>query len=427
VIPTSAIPYQDLLSQLANLRLELEEANETIEAIRTGQVDALVVRGANGHQLYTLKSADQSYRVFIEKMNEGAVTLNKGGVILYCNSQFSVLVNCEISKIIGTPFEQFISLGYKNQFKLLMERGWKEDCKGEIVLKAKKYPTVQLSLTTLEMDDGTSLSVIVTDLTIQKEAQRNLKLKNDELERINRELEVSNNDLLQFASVASHDLQEPLRKIEVFSNILIEKEKEKLSEEAQNYLMKIRGSSARMKQLIIDVLDYSRLSANDSNYELVDLKEVVNDWMVDYEMAIREKRAKIHIAALPVIEVNRGQMRQVFQNILSNALKFSKNGQRPVVTIDSTRIKDKKVDSQVSSMGKYCRISIKDNGIGFDQKYVANVFSLFERLHTKDKYEGTGIGLAVAKKIIEKHNGLITAKSVEGDGAEFIIILPVSR
>ena len=422
-----ALTYDGLLKQLKEVQWRLDEANDTIEAIRTGQVDALVLESENGHQLYTLKSADQTYRVFIEKMNEGAVTLNKEGIILYCNSQFASLLNTPRSGVIGTSFEHFISLGYKNQFKLLMERGWKEDCKGEVVLKAKKHPTVRLSLTTLELDEGFSLSIIVTDLTAEKEAQKDLKNKNEELGRINHALETSNNDLLQFASVASHDLQEPLRKIAVFSGLLRDKETNNLSENAQTFIDKILSSAERMKQLIIDVLNYSRLSADDQNFEHVDLAEIITNWITDYENLIREKRARVYFDQLPVIEVNRGQIRQVFQNILSNALKFSKNYVPPVITVSAVRVRDKAFDAVPAGNGKYYRITIKDNGIGFDQKYVSNVFSLFERLNTKDKYEGTGIGLAVAKKIIEKHNGLISARSTAGVGSEFIIILPVAQ
>jgi len=419
--------YKELLSLVSDLRSELDEANDTIEAIRTGQVDALIVKGSNGHQLYTLKSADHTYRLFIEKMNEGAVTLNNDGIILYSNSKFGQLVNSPLAKIVGTPFEQFIAMGYKHQFALLMERGWKEDCKGEVVLKTKKYPVVRLSLATLELEDGIALSVIVTDLTDLKESQRHLKNKNEELEKINNALEASNNDLLQFASVASHDLQEPLRKIEVFSNILKDREGHRISEDSSLYLSKILSSAGRMKQLIIDILNYSRLSANNNNFEQVNLLDIVSEWMTDYEIFLKEKQAEIEIGKLPYIEANKGQLRQVFQNILSNALKFTRNGQHPVIKIKSARVSSCEFDADINENGSYYRVSVKDNGIGFNQKYLTSVFSLFERLNTKDKYEGTGIGLAVAKKIIEKHNGIITAKSEEHVGSEFIFIIPAKQ
>ena len=142
---------------------------------------------------------------------------------------------------------------------------------------------------------------------------------------------------------------------------------------------------------------------------------------------LKKKNAEIHANELPCVEVNRGQIRQVFQNIISNALKFSKKDVPPVITIQSKTIKEKSFDSIEQKDGPYSLISIQDNGIGFDEKYVQNIFSLFERLNSKDKYEGTGIGLAIAKRIIEKHNGMITARGKEMEGAEFQIILPISK
>jgi signal transduction histidine kinase len=182
-----------------------------------------------------------------------------------------------------------------------------------------------------------------------------------------------------------------------------------------------------MKTLIIDILNYSRLSANDSKMECIDLNDVVKELKEDFELIIQEKNAEITVGELPCIDVNKGQIRQVFQNIISNALKFSRQDNTPVIHIDSTRIKEKCFDSAEDAEGPFCLIKITDNGIGFDEKYASNIFALFERLNAKDKYEGTGIGLAIAKKIVDKHNGLITANSVEGSGAEFKIILPIQQ
>ena len=247
-----------------------------------------------------------------------------------------------------------------------------------------------------------------------------------QLAEINQALEISNHDLQQFASIASHDLQEPLRKIQMFSHLMREKAVD-LSPDSKRYLQKIIDSSTRMRTLIIDILTYSKLSAHDFLVECVDLNEIVNDLLEDFELIVEEKKAKIIVTNLPCIDVNRGQIRQVFQNIISNALKFAKLDMPPVIEIKSKLIAEKSFSSKEQKEGPYCLISIHDNGIGFDEKYVQNIFSLFERLHAKDKYEGTGIGLAIAKKIIEKHNGLITAVSKEGRGAEFQIILPVSQ
>ena len=416
---------EELLKELEELRFQLAEANETIEAIRTGQVDALVVQGQEGHRLYTLKSADQTYRVFIEKMTEGAVTINPQGIVLYCNSQFASMVHHSLSEVIGVTFENFVAEENKAQYRELFAKCWKEDCKGEVLLIAGESQTpVQLSLTTLELEEGTSLSIILTDLTAQKKTQQQLLENNIKLEDINHALEISNHDLQQFASIASHDLQEPLRKIIMFSN-LIKERADGLTPESKKYLQKVIDSSTRMKTLILDILTYSKLSANEHHWECVNLMDIMDDLKEDFELIIEEKRAEIKVNELPCLDVNKGQIRQVFQNIISNALKFAKAGVAPVIEISSKRVAEKAFNSEEQEEGPYCLISIRDNGIGFDEKYVQNIFSLFERLNTKDKYEGTGIGLAIAKKVVEKHNGLITAVSKESKGAEFQIILPM--
>ena len=418
---------EDLEREIDELRYQLEEANDTIEAIRTGQIDALVVQSAKGPQLFTLKTADQTYRVFIEKMTEGAVTLNPSGIILYCNSQFARMADMSLSKIIGLPFEEFIIPDNRTEYQELFKKCWEEDCKGEVMLISRESRTpVQLSLTTLELEEGVSLSIILTDLTTQKETQQQLSQNNQKLAEINKELEASNHDLQQFASVASHDLQEPIRKIQIFSNMLKARQAE-LSPDARKYLEKIIESSVRMKALIIDILNYSALSAGYDHVDCIDLNDVLIELREDFELTIQEKNAKIISGVLPCIDVNKGQIRQVFQNVLSNALKFTKPGEAPVVEISSKYIREKSFESVEVEHGDYCLISIKDNGIGFDDRYVGNIFALLARLNSKDKYEGTGIGMAIAKKIVEKHGGMITATSREGAGATFKIILPIKQ
>ena len=415
------------MKELEELRFQLHEANETIEAIRTGQVDALVVQGQEGHQVYTLKSADQTYRVFIEKMTEGAVTLNQQGLILYCNSQFAFMAGLPLSQVIGISFEKFIIADDLFLYEESFKKCWEQDCKVELMLKTGEgQAPVQLSLTTLDLQEGRALSIIVTDLTAQKKTQQQLRENNLQLEEINRALELSNHDLQQFASIASHDLQEPLRKIHIFSNLL-KANSSVLSQDLQTYLQKIIDSSVRMRTLIIDILNYSKLSANDHVMDCIDLKEIVNELLEDFELIIQEKKARVAVGNLPCIDANKGQIRQVFQNIISNALKFAIADVAPVIEIKSRRVSEKTFNSIEDADGPYWLISIRDNGIGFDEKYVQNIFSLFERLNSKDKYEGTGIGLAIAKKIIEKHNGIITAVSKPGEGAEFQMILPVTQ
>jgi two-component system CheB/CheR fusion protein len=190
--------YEELLEDLEDLRYQLKEANETLHAIRTGQIDALVVETEDGPQLYTLKSADHTYRVFIEKMKEGAVTLNRKGIILYSNSQFADMIEVPLAKVIGLPIIDFIPDQYKGKFKKMTEQGWESDTKGEIFLKSNSGRSIPflLSFTSLELDEGIALSIILTDLTLQKENEKQLELKNQQLEaarlaayKMNEELE----------------------------------------------------------------------------------------------------------------------------------------------------------------------------------------------------------------------------------------------
>jgi signal transduction histidine kinase len=252
-----------------------------------------------------------------------------------------------------------------------------------------------------------------------------VKERTKELLQINRELEVSNAELQQYASVASHDLQEPLRKIITFTNLLWENFLVEVPE-SQPLMKKIITSSERMRNLINDLLNYSKLSIT-SPYTQTDLNEIVQETLSDLELSIHEKEALIHAEDLPAAEVIPGQMRQVFQNIISNALKFTRNGTKAEIYIRARIVGEKTFNSKEEPFGNYVRIYISDNGIGFDAKFVEKIFTIFQQLHDRNEYGGTGIGLAIVKKIIEKHNGIITAESKIGAGTTFIIVLPLKQ
>ncbi|HEY0273667.1 MAG TPA: response regulator [Chitinophaga sp.] len=268
-----------------------------------------------------------------------------------------------------------------------------------------------------------------TDIAHQKQAneilEQRVQERTEALQAMNLALEVSNHDLQQFASVASHDLKEPLRKIQLFSSILRDRHLHR-DDESLQYIARIINSSERMSKLINDLLGYSRLSV-DSVFEPVHLNQTITDILSDLELSIQEKEAHIIVADIPQIEAIPGQMRQVFQNIISNSLKFSKKGVRPEIHISATLVADKDLDAAPDPQGAWCRILIQDNGIGFNEKYLDKIFTIFQRLNTREEYEGTGIGLAIAKKVIEKHQGLISARSQEGEGATFILLLPVHQ
>lgn len=265
------------------------------------------------------------------------------------------------------------------------------------------------------------------EIKIRKEAQDNLEIKiaerTRELVLKNEELELRNHELQQFSWVVSHDLNEPIRKIQIFIKIIKELYLT-TDEKAIDYVDRTIKSAERMQTLITDLLAYSRLSSR-VKPETTDLNVVLQEVISDFDYMIERKNATIKTSELPTIDSIPSQLRQVFQNLIGNALKFSGNTDHPVIEVTSEIIAEKSFESPVSPDGKFCRIVVKDNGIGFDEIYLDRIFIIFQSLNDRQTYEGTGIGLAIAKKIIEKHNGLITAKSQVGEGASFIIILPL--
>lgn len=418
--------YRDPVHEISVLRDQLREANDTIEAIRNGEIDALVVHGKNGHELYTLRSADRTYRNFIEQMSEGAITLNYAGVVVYCNTSLARMVGKDAEEIISCHFLDLVNADDHENYNSLIKKAWNNDIKGEVKLKRNSsLVPVRLSITLLKMDEATALSLIVTDLTSHNEILGTLKANNDQLELINKQLELSNHDLQQFASVASHDLQEPLRKIQVFSHLLKEKFSDDFPDMAKTYLGKMVHAANRMKVLIIDILNYSRLSSNDKNYFRTDIRVMISELLVDLELVIKEKEAVISVGDLPLMEINPGQMRQVFQNLISNSLKFSRHTVPPLIDIWCESVV--KYHTILKRQVPFCNIHVRDNGIGFDKKFSSSIFNLFEKLHSKDEYDGSGIGLAITRKIIEKHHGEISVLSEVNVGTEFIISLPIEQ
>ncbi|ANE52920.1 chemotaxis protein CheB [Flavisolibacter tropicus] len=269
-----------------------------------------------------------------------------------------------------------------------------------------------------------------TDIHDQKEMadvlEQKVKERTQELQKTNAALEVTNAELFQFASVASHDLKEPLRKIHMFSTLIKDRYLKDINEGASDYMERIISSSARMTKLINDLLSYSRLSIK-SLFEPTDLNAIVNEVVADLELSIHEKQAVIEVGPLPVIDAVPGQIRQVFQNIISNALKFSKEDGQPHIRIKAEVAAGKSLDPDIKSKEEYCQLTVQDNGIGFDEQHADKIFTIFQRLHGREKYEGTGIGLAITKKIVERHNGLVHAKSKPGEGSTFTFVLPLKQ
>lgn len=246
-----------------------------------------------------------------------------------------------------------------------------------------------------------------------EEAHAEVLSEKKKVDNISAELKRSNKDLQDFAFIASHDLKEPLRKITFFLERLNVISKENLSETSNDYINRVMNAATRMKGLIEGLLKYSRVSTKQKPFTKVDLKVVVEEVLSDLEIRIKETNGQVVVKNLPVIQADRLQMHQLFQNLIGNALKFIKPGIPPVVTVDSKNLKN----------GTW-EITIHDNGIGFDEKYLNKIFQPFQRLHTRTEFEGTGIGTAICHKIAIRHNGEITARSLENIGTTFIITLP---
>ncbi len=268
-----------------------------------------------------------------------------------------------------------------------------------------------------------------TDIQAQKDFAQSLEqqvqLRTSELVRANHTLEKANEELAQFAYVASHDLQEPLRKIQTFISML-EDSGESLSEKGRQYFDRIQNAAKRMQQLIVDILSYSRATNVDAEFEEKNLNDILNAAKDQLSELIQHTHAEISAENLPVLKVISFQFEQLLGNILSNAIKFTKPGEHPVIHITAGKRKREEIDHPAAVKPEYHYISIQDKGIGFERQYKDRIFSLFQRLNSRDLYGGTGIGLAIVKKIVENHNGFITADSELGNGATFTIYIPVA-
>lgn len=281
-------------------------------------------------------------------------------------------------------------------------------------------------------DDGQPLKLIGTirDITGQKsfsrELERQVQERTKELGAKNKELEKMNTELQSFAYVSSHDLQEPLRKIQTFASLILEKEQSGLSDKGKNYFERMQAAARRMQTLIEDLLAYSRANTSEQKLQAVDLNELVAEVKNDLKESLAEKQAILEYGDLGKADIIPFQFKQLLFNLIGNSLKFSKSGTAPRVKLTSEIVQGDQSGIDGAIPGRsYRRIRVSDNGIGFEPQYKERIFELFQRLHGKEEYAGTGIGLAIVKKIVENHNGMITATGELNQGAQFDIYLPV--
>lgn len=549
-----------LKARIRELEERLAESEQTLGAIRSGEVDAILISTEAGEQIYTLKGAQDPYRVLFEQLSEGALTISETGEVTYCNQSFAQMMKIELEKVIGTNLINFIKSSDINKLQNLLKRSLSEAVRTELIFEALDGTEVPMLLSGsfLLMDGCPIHCIVVSDLTeriqaeedlrtayeqsemmvqertselvettnslqaerdrlqlildslpvgvsvtdakgrvlirnrmIKESLERDLPFSNDisdyghfigyhpgtdvpfeakdwplanalktgknvngmEIEIPRREggrssilslarlikgengeitggiaafiditiqknaekaLARSNKELQQFAYVASHDLQEPLRMVISHLTLLERKYKKNLDPKAQEHIRHAVAGGERMRLLIDDLLKYSRVETKGIEFALVDMNEVVALILADLQEPIQQSEAEITVDELPTVMADKPQMVQVIQNLVGNALKFH-GSVRPIIHISVTE-----------GAGEWT-FFIKDNGIGLKMEYSDKIFQMFQRLHTSEEYPGSGVGLAISKKIVERHGGRIWVVSEEGKGATFFFTIPTAE
>ena len=382
----------------------------------------------------------------IHSSDDAIISKNLEGIVNSWNEGARRIFGYEAHEMIGQPVTRLIPADRLDEEPLILERlkrGERVDhFETKRITKDGTILDISLCISPVRDREGRIIgaSKIARNITDQKEAERiisegkerfrleleaTVQERTRELAELNSSLAKSNHELEQFAYIASHDLQEPLRKIHVFSELL----EEGISRGADaasltKNLNRIKSASVRMTRLIRDVLEYSRLSRSELAPAPVDLNEIMRDVMVEFDLSVTEKKAQISVAPLPVINGIRVQFHQLFRNLIGNSLKFSQ--QQPCISVGVEKAVRAELPQILRSRGatKFFRITLQDNGIGFEQQHANTIFGIFQRLNSQDAYSGSGIGLALCKKIAENHGGAITAASTPGKGATFNVFLP---
>lgn len=301
---------------------------------------------------------------------------------------------------------------HRNGFRMLNKKGeWRFILSRDVIFKRNENGVPE------------QIIGVATDITDMKVAAEKLDQLNSDLTEKNIDLRQANEELASFNFIASHDLQEPLRKIQTFISFIVEKEVN-ISDTGKMYLERMQMSAVRMRNLIKDLLSYSRTTMGQDGFQPVDLNDILTSTKAMFKSAIDEKSAVIHADPLPVVQGVDFQMQQLFENLIGNAIKYRKPGVMPVISITSGKVSCAENSEHLRKKQWYHKISFTDNGIGFEQDCADKIFELFQRLHSKSEHEGTGIGLAICKKIVQCHGGYIEAKGVPNKGSVFIVYLP---
>ena len=398
---------EELLAENEELKIQLDEAEETLKAIQSGEVDAVLVDTPDGAQAFTLKGADYVYRVLIEEMNQGVAILTQDYTIYYCNSQMASMSKVPLERMIGKKITEFILEDEFSKYHQFSKKCAIESCKEEISFRAVDGTILPVELSAQFLEDVNFIYMIITDLSYYKHVE-------GELNELVKNLKSSNEELQSFAHITSHDLQEPLRTMASYAGLLKKRYEGKLDKDADEFIEFMVGGAVRMQQMIQGLLDYSRVGTN-VEFNEFNAEEAYNHALSNLHSSIEECQAEITHGPLPVIFADSDQINRVFQNLISNALKFHKEGVPPKIHVSAKKDANEFV------------FSVSDNGIGMEEQYTDKIFEVFKRLHAIGEFRGAGIGLAIVKRIINSHGGRIWVESQLGVGSTFYFTLPIER
>jgi two-component system, LuxR family, sensor kinase FixL len=377
-----------------------------------------------------LAEAKARKRAILESSLDPIITIDHKGVITEFNRAAEQTFGHPREKVLGSKpsdilFPTAASAGEQERINRYLDVGEGSLLGRRVEVKAVRANgdtfDAEMAMTISQEQGAPVLTFFIRDVSRRKKAEEEQLRYAAELERSNRELE-------QFAYVASHDLQEPLRKIRTFGDRLQMKCADRLDESEADCLQRMQNAAARMQTLIDGLLSLSRVTTQGQNFVVVDLAKIAQEVVSDLEVQIEKVDGRVEVGHLPSIQADPLQMRQLLQNLIGNALKFHRVEQPPVIKVTGRFVSGRgQRKAGVSVAEEQCRILVEDNGIGFEQKHQERIFGVFQRLHPRDVFEGMGIGLALCRKIVERHNGEITARSVPGQGSAFEIVLPVAQ
>ena len=388
----------------------LIESEETMHAIRSGDVDALVVDTPLGDRVFTLESAERPYRTFVEEMQEGVATVSSAGIVLYCNRSFSNMISLPYGRAIGSLVFDFVRSGDREQMNTLLGPSVSQSRRVELMLQREGAPPLPVQITTHPLADDKDgvTGLVVTDLSDRYQHEAIVAQRS-------RELEESNRRMVAFSYSISHDLKAPLRAIRGYIDALVEDCGERLDAGGIEYADRIARAADRMDSLIADLLSYSRLGQVDLAHVPVALVDVVETAVNELEPTIAETGAVVERAvppSLPRVRAHAPSLIQAITNLVGNALKFVKPGETPHVRITG------------EADERCVRLLIQDHGIGIAPEHHERIFGVFERLHTRGPYAGSGVGLAMVKMAVERMGGRVGLESAVGSGSRFWIELP---